>query len=324
MSGVDASTTPTTDVTVIVEPNGKSGRELTDAIAAAKTSVYMTMYQIDDDDVINALVAQAKAGLDVQAILDSSSTSMGWNTDAYNKLRTAGVNVVWSSSVFSFTHEKCVVIDGTSAWIMTMNANSSSPDENREYLALDTDTDDIAEATAVFKADHAMSPLSPAGPLVVADSNARPKLVALIATATHDLDLEGEEVSDTNSGGVVQALGVAAHRGVAVRVVIGNSGGSTSQTQAITTLKQAGVKVVITGPESGDGTKTNPYIHAKALVVDCQTGSGSCASGFVGSENFSAGSLGYNRELGVIFTTASELAKVESAIDTDFANGTAQ
>ena len=174
----------------------------------------------------------------------------------------------------------------------------------------------------MFKADHAMSPITPSGPLVVANSNARSKLVALIATATHDLDLEGEEVSDTYSGGVVQALGVAAHRGVAVRVVIGNSGGSSSQTQAIKTLKQAGVSVVITGPSSGDGTKTNPYIHAKALVVDC--GTGTCASGFVGSENFSAGSLGYNRELGVVFTNASELSKVETAIATDFAHGTAQ
>ena len=45
---------------------------------------------------------------------------------------------------------------------------------------------------------------------------------------------------------------------------------------------------------------------------------------FVGSENFSAGSLGYNRELGVIFDDASEVAKVKSTIDTDFGKGTAQ
>ena len=66
----------------------------------------------------------------------------------------------------------------------------------------------------------------------------------------------------------------------------------------------------------------NPYIHAKALLVDCTAGT--CALGFVGSENFSAGSLGYNREVGVIFDTAAELAKVKSAIDLDFGHGVSQ
>ena len=37
-----------------------------------------------------------------------------------------------------------------------------------------------------------------------------------------------------------------------------------------------------------------------------------------------AGSLGYNRELGVIVNDAQQLAGVESAIDTDFKAGTAQ
>ena len=57
-------------------------------------------------------------------------------------------------------------------------------------------------------------------------------------------------------------------------------------------------------------------------MVDCV--SGTCAQGFVGSENFSGGSLGYNRELGVIFDVPAELSKVETAIATDFAHGTAQ
>ena len=43
-------------------------------------------------------------------------------------------------------------------------------------------------------------------------------------------------------------------------------------------------------PKSGNGTASNPYIHAKAILVDCTA---TCTKGFVGSENFSAGSLGY-------------------------------
>ena len=73
---------------------------------------------------------------------------------------------------------------------------------------------------------------------------------------------------------------------------------------------------------STSSTASNPYIHAKTILVDCATGS--CAAGYVGSENMTGGSLGYNRELGIIITSPAQLAAVETAINTDFAAGTPQ
>ncbi len=318
--GSDGSVMATQHVQIIVEPS--HGSELVTAISGATQSVYMTMYELDSTAVVDAMVGRAQAGLDVQAILDSSTTTKSWNTPAYNQMTAAGVKVVWSSPSFTYTHEKCVIIDGTQAWIMTMNANTSPPTSNREFLAIDTDAADVAEATAVFQADHAMQAITPSGSLVVADTNARAKLVGLINSAQHMIDLEGEEFSDNNQGGIVDALVSAATRGITVRIVVANETFPTAQTTAINKVKHAGAQVVMTGPSSSSGTFTNPYIHAKALVVDCA--GGSCASGFVGSENFTAGSLGYNRELGVIFDVPSELAKVETAISSDFTRGVAQ
>jgi phosphatidylserine/phosphatidylglycerophosphate/cardiolipin synthase-like enzyme len=317
---MDAPVVTTTHaVSIIVEPDGQHGAQLVSAINAAHTSVYMTMYEIDDSAVINALVARKQAGLDVQAILDGSTMNKSFNTSAYNTLHNAGIAVVWSSTAFTYTHEKTVMIDGTSAWIMTMNANVSSPTSNREYLGLDTDAGDVAEAIAVFKADHALQAVTPTGSLVVANNNARPKLVALIDAATTTLDIEGEEFSDTYSTGIVRAVVRAAMRGVTTHVIIGNS---TPDPTSIALAKNSGAHVVVTGPTSGNGTSSNPYIHAKAILVDCA--GTTCAKGFVGSENFSGGSLGYNRELGVIFDNGPELAKIKTAIDTDFSHGVAQ
>jgi cardiolipin synthase A/B len=303
---------PSNNVTIIVEPNGKHGNELVAAIGSATQSVYMTMYEMSDSDVVTALIARKQAGADVQVILDVANK--GFNTSSFNALKSGGVNVVYSSTAFTYTHEKTVIIDGKVAWIMTMNANTSSPDSNREYLAIDTDANDIVEATAIFKADHSQQAITPTGNLVVADTNARQKLVNFIYSAQTTLDVEGEEFSDTNTNGVVDAVAAAAKRGVTVHVIIAND---TLDATAVSRVKNSGGQVVVTGPTSGNGTQSNPYIHAKAIVVD-----GTVA--FVGSENFSAGSLGYNRELGVIFDTAAEVAKVKSAIDTDFGRGTAQ
>lgn len=314
----DAGTTPSA-VQIIVEPNGMHGMELATAISNAQHTVYVTFYELDASYLLTPLVARAKAGVDVQVILDSSTQNKSFNLSAYNQLKTAGASVVWSSSAFTYTHEKCVIIDGTAAWIMTMNGNTSSPTDNREYLAIDTNAADIAEATAVFKADHALQSITPSGSLVVANSNARASLVALIASATTTLDVEGEEFSDTNSNGIVVAVAAAARRGVTVHVVV-STGNSDANSDA--TVKAAGGHVVVSGPTSSNGTPINPYIHAKAIVVDCVAGV--CKRAFIGSENFSAGSLGYNRELGVIFDQAPEIAKVKTAIDHDFAIGTPQ
>lgn len=305
---------PTSHVSILVEPNGNKASELTATINGAAHSVYLTMYELDSSPILSALVARKQAGIDVQVILDGSTMTKSFNMPAYTQLHDAGIPVVWSSSAFTYTHEKTVIIDGNVAWIMTMNLNTSSPATNREYLAIDTDAADIAEATAIFQADHAMQSITPSGALVVAPVNARPDLVALIASATHTLDVEGEEFSDTYSTGIVNAVAAAAARGVTVRVVIANGGIDSA---SVSRVKAQGAQVVMTGPTSGHGTQANPYIHAKAIVADG-------ARAYVGSENFSAGSLGYNRELGVIFDAPAEVAKVAAAIDTDFGNGTAQ
>ena len=315
----DANVHGTTAISIIVEPDGNSASQLVSAINAATTSISVTMYEMSNNSIINALKARATAHVPVKVILDGSSTNKSFNMPAYTTLTSAGAQVVWSNPAFTYTHEKCIIIDGKVAWIMTMNATGTAPDENREYLAIDTDAADITEAQAVFDADFAMHSITPSGALVVANSNARPDLVALINASTKTLDIEGEEFSDLNTGGIVDSTVVAAHRGVAVRVIIGNS---SPDPTSISRVKTAGGKVVVSGPTSGNGTMAKPYIHAKTIVIDC-TGT-SCTRGFVGSENFSAGSLGYNRELGVIFSTASELAKVKAAIDTDFAAGVAQ
>jgi phosphatidylserine/phosphatidylglycerophosphate/cardiolipin synthase-like enzyme len=293
-------------VSVIVEPDGQKGAELVSAIRAAKTSVHMTMYLLSSSQVIQALIDQHNAGVDVKVVLNQTfPTNGGDNSSVYSQLTSAKVPVVWAPSTFTYTHEKCVILDGTQAWIMTMNATNSSPTANREYLAIDNDAADVAEAEAIFEADYAGKSIQPSGALVVAPVNAQSKIVAVASSATTTLDVEGEEFSDTQTA---NAIAAAAKAGVKVRVVVANTTPTSTQTTAINTVKAAGATVVATA---------SPYIHAKAMIADNKTM-------YVGSANFSTGSLRYNRELGVILADPTEIAKVAAAIDTDFKAGAAQ
>jgi cardiolipin synthase len=216
----------------------------------------------------------------------------------------------------SYTHEKAVIIDpGTSGgqvWIMTMNLDTDAPKYNREYLAQDTGAADITEAEDIFEADYASTSITPSGDLIVAPSpqnNAQPALLALIDSATTSIDVEAEEYDSSGlEAAIAKALEAKAQAGVTVHMVLEDSTDS-DQSTAVTALQAAGGKVV-----GYVYSSTALDIHAKAIVVDG-------ARAYIGSENLSGGSLGYNRELGVYFTDPTQVSKVATTIASDFSGG---
>lgn len=290
----------TTNVKIIIEPNGNDASELVAAINGATKSVHVVMYLFSSTLVEDALVAKHNAGLDVKVMLNQTFPAGGSNAAIYASLQSKHVPVQWAP--INLTHEKCIIIDGAVAWIMTMNTTQSSPTANREYLAIDKDLDDVVEAEAIFESDYANKPASVVGKLLVAPVNARERLIGLVNGATSTLDIEGEEFSDAQ---LTAAITARADAGVKVRLVLANVAPSAAQSAAIATLKQHKAHVV---------SVANPYIHAKAMVADGR-------EMYVGSANFTAASLGYNRELGIITATASEVTAVASTIAQDFATG---
>ncbi|HEY1955242.1 MAG TPA: phospholipase D-like domain-containing protein [Polyangiaceae bacterium] len=301
-SGADEPSTATTAVTVFVEP-GDNAKPLLDSIQGATSSIHMTMYLLTSNSYVTALIAKKKAGLDVKVVLNQNfPTPDQSNATVFSQLQAGGVDVVWAPPQFTYTHEKAVIVDGTSAWIMTMNVTFSSPSANREYLALDTDADDVAEAEQIFEADFANTAVTPAGKLVVAPDGARDALLTLVNGATTSLDVEGEELSDS---AIVSAMVAAHDRGVTVRVVLSDDSPTSAQANAVQTLEADGIDV---------RKLSTPYVHAKTIVAD-----GTLA--YVGSENFTANSLDSNRELGLIVATVSEVSKIDATISGDFGAG---
>jgi cardiolipin synthase A/B len=292
----------TSDVRIIVEPSDDAAG-LVSAIRAATTSVHVEMYLLTSSPVVDAIISRSAAGLEVKVLLNetfpSSAADSETNASAFRALQSAGVHLKWAPASFAYTHEKAVIVDGRVAWIMTMNATQSSPTDNREYLAVDEDAADVAEAEQIFAADFANRSLTPEGKLVVSPTNSQAVLVALLQMARRTIDVEAEELSDV---AIVGALTSAARRGVTVRAVLADA---SSTTQA-STLKASGVELVTYGAL---------YVHAKSIVVDG-------AYAYVGSQNFTAGSLGDNRELGVLIDTASQVSKVAVTTSSDFAAGT--
>jgi cardiolipin synthase A/B len=309
--GADAAIVPTsTGVSIQVQPSD-FGAQIEASIRAATKSVHMTMYLLTDTTIMDALGDLKDAGKDVKVVLNKTFPPDGGdNSAAFAKLTARGVPVVYAPSTYTFTHAKTVIIDSSKVLVMTMNLTQTSAKSNREYIATDSDPQDVADCEKLFAADYAGTPVSLDGKLVVSPIDAQPvapgaRLKALIDSAKTSLDVEVQALSDT---GLTDAIIAAYQAKVAVRVVLsGEPGQSPTELAMIAKLKAAGV------PLKG---VLDPYIHAKAIVVDG-------ARVFVGSQNFTPTALKQNREIGVVADSAAESKKVSDVIAKDFAAGTA-
>ena len=205
----------------------------------------------------------------------------------------------------SITHQKSFVIDGKKAVIMTGNLTSRYYPTSRDFALVDTKKTDVDAIEATFTLDWADSKgTAPAGADLVWSPGSQAPLVALIGSARHSLLVENEEMKAPQ---IVSALEDAAKRGVSVQVVMTDSPSWKSSFDA---LKAASVSV-----RTYKNSSKTLYIHAKLIEADNRRV-------FLGSENFSVGSLQYNRELGLITTSTTILRAIKTTFASDYASAT--
>ncbi|WP_441247165.1 phospholipase D-like domain-containing protein [Kitasatospora sp. McL0602] len=276
-------------------------------VNTATRSVDVTMYELRDTSVVNALVARQKAGVKVRVILDGQHTSV--NGSAYSALRAGGAGVTYSSSAYVYTHQKTVTVDGAKSLILTGNLDSVYYANDRDFGVFNSDTNDVAAIERVFNADYAKTAVTPTDgdDLVWSPTDSQSRLLALINGAQHSLDLEQLEFGDS---ALVNAIVAAEQRGVAVRVVGMDPGSYASYFDQVVA---AGGSVATYSSSGG------LYVHAKVIVADYGTAT---AKVFAGSENFSDNSLNHNRELGLIISDSGVLTGIEATVSADFAGGT--
>ena len=289
-----------------IEPSGGFS-PVYSLISRARHSINVTMYEFSDTAAEHDLGAAAQRGVQVRVILDRKEKSV--NSDAYSYFRSHGVKVTWSSSDYTYTHQKTVTADGSEAIIMTANLTSKYYATSRDFLVADTNRADIAAITTVFDADFAKHSVRPGdgSDLVWSPTDSQDQLIGLINGARKSLRIYSEEMGDTT---VEKALIAAAKRGVDVQVVGENQSGEYDK--AFAKLARGGVRV------SYYSSSTGFYIHGKVIEADYGT---SGAKVFVGSENFSSTSLNQNRELGLITSNHAVMSAIASTFAADFGNG---
>jgi len=290
-------------VQVLVEPDDGT-RALTGAIRDAGRSIWLTMYMLTNRTIIHDLEYAHAAGVAVRVILEPHPYGASDNTNqsAYDTLMAADIPVHWSSPRYRLTHEKSMVVDGDTAYVMTTNFTRASFQANREFDVVDRHPADVATVRALFMADWTNRVYTTRdGNLPLSPSDARPLLQALIGSARRTLDVYGEELQDP---GMEKALAVAARHGVHVRLILPAPSGPDYDAAGVRLVTAASVRVRRL-------PRSYLYIHAKVIVADGRRA-------FVGSQNLSAASLDDNRELGIIVADQRVIGTLEDTFNGDW------
>lgn len=266
-------------------------------IRSAHKSIRLEVYLLTQSSIVAELQKAHARGVNVRVLLEQHPYGAGRYAQlGFNKLKAAGVPVQWANEgAFTYTHEKSMEVDDTTAGIFTFNFSSSGFLSNREFGLIEQNSTDARAIGGIFDADwNRQAPHVKSPDLVVSPINSRHVFTTLIDAAQHTLDLYAEEVAD---GSIESHLASAVKRGVRVRLIVpaGSAG--------VDAVKSAGVAVKL---------QPHPYVHAKIILMDGHRF-------YLGSENISATSLDKNREMGILLDNTTMAGFVGATFASDWA-----
>jgi cardiolipin synthase A/B len=267
---------------------------------AATESIWVEVYLLTDEDVIDALTRAVSRGLEVRVILeDEPFGGAGTQDMVFNRLDAAGVSVRWDQSGFRFSHAKFIILDQRVALVMNFNLTESAFSQNREFAVVSTVPSQVAHAVRIFRSDWEGRADPVPGELVTSPESSRSSLLGLIESARSTLDIYAEVITDPE---MVEALLSAKGRGVKVRIIVSETFGQDLTVEVPGEIARQGVEIRIFNAL---------YVHAKALIVDGR-------AAFIGSQNLTSTSLDLNREVGIVFTAPANVERVARVFDSDF------
>jgi len=305
-TGCTTTTPRTQPVETFVGPTGLQDR-LSALIDSAHTTLDVQMYLFTVTALAQKLTAAKARGVTVRLILDPDEAG---NNNVIPIFNAASLDWKNASTVYTFSHAKYMIIDRTTAVIMSMNFNIDAMQNERNYGLVDKDAEDVTDLQTIFDQDWALAngqqPAIPAFActrLIISPTNSYQRILDLINHATTTLDIEVLYVTDAT---VRNAIGAAKNRGVALRVILETPADQPQNADTTTFLKNLGVPVKYAVNQF--------YLHAKLLIAD--------GVPFVGSQNFSSTGLTHNREVGALAFEPAAAAVIQAQFETDWASTT--
>jgi phosphatidylserine/phosphatidylglycerophosphate/cardiolipin synthase-like enzyme len=286
-----------------------SVRPILDAIDHAETSLRIKMFVFSDPNILEAVIKAHRRGVKVRIMLNPTRRNGEKENDKSRKqLCAAGIEVIDSSPSFELTHEKSMVVDDNSAWIMSLNWETENLTETRDYAVVTSHAHEVNEIIECFEADWARSKFEPGehSHMIWCVGNARQRIAHFIDETKHSLWVQNERYQDPL---IIEHLVRASRRGVKVHIMARSPHTLKKEkliegVAGLRILDDVGVKV-----HRVHGLK----LHAKLLFADG-------ARAIVGSINLAPGSFNSRRELAIEVHDKEVVDRVHKLVHYDWEN----
>ena len=140
---------------LLVSPTSSKDRLLA-LITGATSSLLVESLELSDADVIAAILARKRAGLDVRVLLaDPAWDGSGNNARTAAKLDAQQVPTRMIPKARMLVHVKSILVDGERAYMGSENLTTGSLVKNREIGLVVTDAPAVGTMTATFESDFA-------------------------------------------------------------------------------------------------------------------------------------------------------------------------
>lgn len=291
---------------LIVQPDDGTAPVIA-LINSAVQSLYIKQFTFTEPFVQQAVIARAKAGVDVRVMLNPArSSGTRANDEVFTLLETAGIPVRWANPHFAVTHEKSIVVDNAVALIATFNLCEKYFTQTRDYGVIVEDPAQVRQIVEGFQADWDQKIWHPeAGTgLLWSNTNSRRLMSDFIDSAVDTLEVQHPKFVDAT---VTERIAAAAQRGVRVRILCGGKHGISDWDildtfSSLRLLQYLGVKV---------HKQKNLRLHAKLILVDQK-------HALVGSMNIDRSAFDLRRELGTTLTDRGIIEGLSAVFESDW------
>jgi phosphatidylserine/phosphatidylglycerophosphate/cardiolipin synthase-like enzyme len=291
---------------LIILPD-ESARPFIDLINAAKKSLRIKMFVFSDRDLLKAVIAAHKRGVEVRVMLNAARRSgEDDNKTARKELEKAAIKVADTNPEFGITHEKSMVVDDEVAFVKSLNWATKNLTETRDYAIGTAHKKGVQEVIDCFEADWHRQKFKPglSAHMIWCPNNGRERLCQFIDEAKHTLFVQNERYQDQV---IIERLVRARMRGVKIHLMA----------RPPHSLKREKIVEGVGGLRILDdvGVKINKLkhlkLHGKMLLRD-----GSRA--IIGSINLAPGSFDDRRELALEFGDDEAIERLEKTAHHDW------
>ena len=260
------------------------------AIKNAKKSVEIAIFRFDRRDVETALKAAAERGVKVTALIAFVNRGGEQNLRKLElRFLEAGIIVARSDDDLIRYHDKYILIDRRTLYMLSFNFTHLDIDHSRGFGIVSTNAKWVQESTKLFRADCTRTKYAPkVDTFVVSPANSRKVLGTFLKRAKKELLIYDPKISDKE---MLRILEERAKAGVEIRVIGKVSGKASFEVRKL------------------GGTR----LHTRTIIRDGR-------QAFVGSQSLRTAEMDSRRELGLIIQDAKGVKKLIETFESDWAS----